>query len=299
MKIIHNLDEWQQISGESAPPGPVTGVLVGPPDHFDIVDVRNEHMKDQVGNVRHDLAWDQWKRFCQSIIQLGLKVHQIEVEPDQVDAVFTANPSLSTSDRRGNPRIILGRMNHPNRIPETEFHLKAYTELGLQCDELPSTITTWEGNGDTLRDLTRPLLWCGLGPRSEFAGHIAAAEILDLDLALLELPDPRYYHLDTALAILNESTIAIVADAFNSEGLELLNGAFENLIEVDPQEAQHRLAGNMWSPDGSHVLISSQTPVTSANLKAHGFRVIETETDEFLKSGGSVFCMRQEIRDAR
>ena len=65
MKIFRKLEEWQRAKEESAPPGPVNAVLVGPPDHFDIVDVRNEHMKDQVGNVRHDLALNQWTNFCQ------------------------------------------------------------------------------------------------------------------------------------------------------------------------------------------------------------------------------------------
>ena len=299
MKTIRNRQEWNSTRWNSSPPGPVSGVLVGPPVFFDITDVRNEHMKGQIGNVDKQRAQDQWVNLCDEIRDLGLSVHELDPQREQVDAVFTANPSLCTSDSDGLPKVIIGRMNHPNRLPESDQHQQVYDQLGLHCDSLPAEIVSWEGNGDSLRDLQRPLLWCGLGPRSEEAGHVAAGQILGLDLAFLELPTADFYHLDTALALLNETTAAFVREAFPEEGLQLLEAAFENLIEVDPQEAKSRLAGNMWCPDGSHVFITSQTPRTCALLTESGFRTIEIDTGEFLKSGGSVFCMRQEIRDAR
>ena len=299
MKTIRNLQEWDSTRWDSSPPGPVTGVLVGPPLYFDITDVRNEHMKGQIGNVDKRRAQDQWETLCDKIRRLGITIHELDPMKEQVDAVFTANPSLCTSDRAGLPRVIIGRMNHPNRVPESDQHRQVYQQLGLHCDSLPAEIVSWEGNGDSLRDLQRPLLWCGLGPRSEEAGHVAAGQLLGLDLALLELPTADFYHLDTALALLNESTAAFVREAFTAEGIQLLEAAFENLIEVDPNEAKTRLAGNMWCPDGSHVFITSQTPRTCAHLTGNGFQIIEVDTGEFLKSGGSVFCMRQEIRDVR
>jgi len=300
MKCIRSVEDWLEnpLVGDS-PPGKVKAVLVGPPCHFAITDVRNAHMEGQIGSIDIEIAMDQWNRFCTSIRDIGLDVLEIDPAPEQVDAVFTANPSLSTSDRSGRPRVILGRMNHPNRIPESEFHRSAFENYGIVCEELPAAITSWEGNGDTLRDLERPLLWCGVGPRSEIEGHLAAGEILQLDIALLKLSDPRYYHLDTALALLDGSTAAFVKEAFTEEGLHLLSAAFERLIEVDSAEAEGRLAGNMWCPDGKHVFITSGTPITSRRLEAAGFHPRELDTGEFLKSGGSVFCMRQEIRNAR
>lgn len=299
MNVIRNAKDWALSQPRISAPGPVTAVLVGPPIHFDITDVRNEHMKGQIGNVDKVRARQQWETLCKEIRDLGLDVHEIDPPEEQVDAVFTANPSLCTSDHDGEPRVILGRMNHPNRVPESTQHQQVYERLGMHCDLLPADIHSWEGNGDSLRDLQRSLLWCGLGPRSEEAGHVAAGELLGLDLALLELPNADFYHLDTALALLNETTAAFVHEAFTTEGVELLRRSFENLIEVDPEEAKTRLAGNMWCPDETHVFITSETPLTCDRLRAAGFQVIEVDTGEYLKSGGSVFCMRQEIRDAR
>ena len=61
MKTIRNRQEWDSTRWDSSPPGPVTGVLVGPPLYFDITDVRNEHMKGQIGNVDKRRAQDKEK----------------------------------------------------------------------------------------------------------------------------------------------------------------------------------------------------------------------------------------------
>ena len=44
-------------------------------------------------------------------------------------------------------------------------------------------------------------------------------------------------------------------------------------------------------PDGKHFVVHYDNPVTIAAVKALGLEVIEVDTSEFLKSGGSVFCM--------
>ena len=59
-----------------------------------------------------------------------------------------------------------------------------------------------------------------------------------------------------------------------------------------------QLAGNLWCPDGQHVLMPSNAPVTRERLIQQHLDVVEIDTGEFLKSGGSVFCMRQEIRES-
>ena len=62
---------------------------------------------------------------------------------------------------------------------------------------------------------------------------------------------------------------------------------------VPEDEARHRLASNAHCPDGKHVLIQEGCPVTNRQLKEAGFIPVELETGEFLKAGGSVFCMKQ------
>lgn len=299
MSPISDAEQW---SSTLFPPitrrSSVTGALLCSPEYFDVIDVRNAHMEGQIGSIDHDQARSQWIDLADAIESLGLTIHLLETYEHLVDAVFTANPSLVTTDVEGKTQAILGRMSHPNRREESQLHRSAIEPLGIPCQEIrPSVQGTWEGNGDTLRDPGRNLIWCGIGSRSKLDCHIEVGRMLGLEVAILELPDPSFYHLDTALALLDETTAAYVPAAFNRTGLSLLEAAFETLIEVDEQEARKSLAGNLWCPDGSHVLMPAAAPITRRRIETHDFEVREIETGEFLKSGGSVFCMRQEIRE--
>jgi N-dimethylarginine dimethylaminohydrolase len=46
---------------------------------------------------------------------------------------------------------------------------------------------------------------------------------------------------------------------------------------------------------GKHVLIESSCEGTARMLEAEGFPVVRLDTSEFLKAGGSVFCMKQAL----
>ena len=295
---ITTAQQWNDRPPRPVPlEAPVTGALLCPPDYFDVIDVRNAHMEGQIGTIDQELAWNQWLGLADAIESLGLSVHLLESHEQLVDAVFTANPSLVINDGEGIPRAIIGRMSHSNRRPESSLHRQALEKIGLPCQEIADQVEgCWEGNGDTLRHPGRALIWCGVGSRSDIDCHLEVGRMLDLEVAVLQLPDPDFYHLDTALTLLDEKRAAYVPTAFDETGRALLETAFDRLIEVDDQEARDVLAGNLWCPDGKHVLMSAGAPVTQSRLNSEGFQVVEIETGEFLKSGGSVFCMRQEIR---
>jgi N-dimethylarginine dimethylaminohydrolase len=298
--FITTANQWRDHTPRSMPAeAAVTGALLCPPEHFDVVDIRNAHMEGQIGSIDKQLAHSQWTALVDAIESLGLSIHLLPARLHLVDSVFTANPSLVTNDSEGNPCAIIGRMSHPNRTEENALHRIALEEIGVRCEELPPECEgCWEGNGDTLKHPGRAVIWCGVGSRSSAACHRQAGVILGHDVALLNLTDPCFYHLDTALAIIDRNRAAVVRRAFDDEGLALLEEAFEQLIEVDESEAKEQLAGNLWCPDGQHVLMPSNAPVTRERLIQQQLDVVEIDTGEFLKSGGSVFCMRQEIRES-
>ncbi len=297
---IRTADEWcaatPRAMGREAP---VQGALMCPPEHFDVIDVRNVHMAQHIGSIDHAEARRQWNALVDTIESIGLQVHPLVPHPGEVDAVFTANPSLVSIDGSGKPVAVLGRMSHPNRQAESHNHRQLIEELGIRCLEIDTELPgTWEGNGDTLLHPGRSLLWCGEGPRSSVQLHLEVGRMLGHQVALLKLPDPCFYHLDTALAMIDEDRAAVVPAAFDRDGIALLESAFDHLIEVDEEEARDRLACNMWCPDRQHVLLPAGAPITAARLAEQGLKVLEVETGEFLKSGGSVFCMRQEFRES-
>ena len=67
---------------------------------------------------------------------------------------------------------------------------------------------------------------------------------------------------------------------------------FKNLIEVPLVEAKQGFVTNGHSPNGKHFIVHKGNERTVSELKANGITVIEVDTSQFLKSGGSVFCMK-------
>ena len=153
----------------------------------------------------------------------------------------------------------------------------------------------WEGGGDSLWHPGRHFLWAGYGQRSQRAAHQGLSRTLRVPMALLRLVDPVFYHLDTCLALLDRETAVWVPEAFDETARELLRHAFPRLLEVEAAEARGRLAANLYCPDGKAVLLPDAAPRTRRRLEEAGFRVREVPLDEFLKSGGSVFCLKQEL----
>ena len=117
--------------------------------------------------------------------------------------------------------------------------------------------------------------------------------MLDVTGILLELADETLYHLDTCLSVLDRTTALWVPSAFTSESAEMVERLIPTLIEVPTDEATSLLACNAHCPDATHVLIQSGCDITNSCLRNAGFEVVEVDTSEFLKSGGSVFCMKQ------
>jgi N-dimethylarginine dimethylaminohydrolase len=89
--------------------------------------------------------------------------------------------------------------------------------------------------------------------------------------------------------------VLIAPAAFDDEGRALIEKGFDTIIEAPDEEARHQFACNAHSPDGKHVLIQEGCEGTTERLRSEGFLPIELDTSEFLKAGGSVFCMKQMI----
>ncbi|MGE3164465.1 MAG: dimethylarginine dimethylaminohydrolase family protein [Planctomycetota bacterium] len=295
--IVSDLADWRRLPlAHYARPAAATGVLVCPPTHFDVVDVQNIHMVGRVAQVDRSRAEIEWRQLCDAFRGVGLRVEELEPEAGLVDLVFTANPSLHGVGRDGEPFCIEARMRHASRQPEVARHMDWARQHGLRRVRIPPHVSgCFEGGGDGVWHPGHFALWGGVGPRSDRACFEALSAELDLPVILLELVDPAFYHLDTCLATLGPGRAAAVLSAFDDSGRQLLRAAFSELIEVDEAEARERLAGNLYCPNGRDVFLPAGSPRTRARLEAHGLQVTELRTDEFLKSGGSIYCLRQEL----
>ena len=77
--------------------------------------------------------------------------------------------------------------------------------------------------------------------------------------------------------------------------LRLIESLFSRIIDVGEKDAMQMMACNATAFNGRHVVLQEGAEDTNRQLRDLGFEVIEVETSEFLKSGGSVYCMKMEI----
>jgi len=253
------------------------------PDAYDVTYAINPHMKDADGRLKRvdrANAVRQWNELRTTFERIGCDVHVVPSDARFPDMVFCANQTFPFGDKR----VLMSRMHAPERRGEVDLLRDAFVALGYAPIDLAEG--TLEGAGDLVRDGDR--IFAGHGFRSDALDEVA--RITGEPLVRLRLVDPRFYHLDTCLAILGRGRAAYVRCAFDDESLTRLRARFD-LVEIDEDEAARLLACNLFCPDGENVVIQKGCTRTIAKLGA--FRVHEVDTSEFLKAGGSVFCMKQ------
>lgn len=267
-------------------------VLMVKPTFFDVEYVINPHMEGQIGKVDKMRARSEWDFLRNGFQELGYDTHIIEGAEHLPDMVFCANQSLPYSDGSVN-KVIMSRMRTPQRkgeVPliEAFFEKSDYEILHLD----PEKVDSFEGMGDALWHPGKKLLWGGHGYRTTENVYSEISALLDVPVVLLKLTDETFYHLDTCMSVLDKKTVLIYPDAFSEESLELIYHLFERVITSTSYEAEKLLAVNAVCPDGKNVLIQQGCTDVNKKLRDAGFSIHEYSTYQFLKSGGSVFCMK-------
>ncbi|MDX1637545.1 MAG: arginine deiminase-related protein [Balneolaceae bacterium] len=271
-------------------------VLMVEPTYFSVDYVINPHMAENVGTVNKMEASNQWQVIADRFEQIGLPVETVKGEEDLPDMVFCANQSLPFLDGDGNTHVVMSIMHSDQRKKEVPYIEQWYRQNGYAVHHLDhGNITDFEGCGDAIWHNGRRLLWGGYGYRSSLEAYRVISELFELPVITLQLVDEAFYHLDTCLCVLNETTVLIYPGAFTDEGLRLINSVFGRVIKATEYEAKKQFACNATCPDGNNVIIQKGCTDTVTKLRDAGFAVHEVDTSEYLKSGGSVFCMKQMV----
>ena len=253
-------------------------------------------MTDNVGRVDKVEAKTEWDILENTFEQIGISVHQIEGEEGLPDMVFCANQSLPFIGIDGDKHVIMSIMHADERKDEVAYIEQWYRQNGYEIHYLDEgSIEDFEGCGDAIWHTGKRLLWGGYGYRSSVQAYETVAETFGVPVIALELVDESFYHLDTCFCVLNEDTVLIYPEAFTDEGLALINEVFDNVIHASKYEATELFACNATCPDGKNVIIQKGCTDVNKKLRDAGFAVHEISTGEFLKSGGSVFCMKMMV----
>lgn len=228
-------------------------------------------------------AVEQWGALRRVYLDLGHTVDLVPPRPGLPDMVYAANGGIVVGDT-----AVVARFAYPQRAGEADAYADWMTGRGLTP---ACTRSVNEGQGDLL--VVGSTLLAGWGFRTEREAHDEIAAIMGLPVVSLQLVDPRFYHLDTALAVLDDTTIAYYPPAFTDAGRARIAELFPDAIEVASADA-YVLGLNVVS-DGRHVVMPAAATGFAAQLRDAGFEPIGVDLTELLKGGGSVKCCTLEL----
>jgi N-dimethylarginine dimethylaminohydrolase len=258
--------------------------LMCPPEHFSVDYAINPWMDVARGTDRA-LAMQQWETLRRTYLELGHDVQLIDAEPGLPDMVFAANGGLVIEGQG-----LGARFTHAERRAEGPAYLRWLEAAGLKAVTEPVHVN--EGEGDFL--VVGDLVLAGTGFRTDPGAHGEVQELFGIPVVSLQLVDPRFYHLDTALAVLGDHDVAYFPEAFSPGSRGVLQRLFPDAILTGEEDAT--VLGLNAVSDGRHVVLPAAARDLAAQLRERGYEPVGVDLSELLKAGGSVKCCTLEIR---
>lgn len=255
------------------------------PDFFDIEYEINVwmHEDDQPAD---ETAHQQWQKLYDIYTKrLGWDVELIEPVKGLPDMVFATDCCLMIGGK-----ALLSSFRYPQRQPETGHFERWLAHNGYT--ELKHAGSFFEGGGDNL--VCGDKILAGYGFRSAPEAADEMRGYFGRDVISLRITDPRFYHLDTSLAVLSDDTVAFYPGALDKDSQDRLRAAVPNIIEASVEEAQGFGLNSV--SDGQTVITSNASESLLQKYRDAGFEVIGTPILEFRKSGGGVKCLTLELK---
>ncbi|WP_018536576.1 arginine deiminase-related protein [Streptomyces sp. MspMP-M5] len=294
------------------------------PTHFTVEYAINPWMREDA-EVDTALALQQWENLVRAYRDHGHTVETIQPVAGLPDMVFAANSAVVVGGRA------FGSLFHaPQRRPESREYEIWFKAAGY---DLYRPESACEGEGD-LAPVGRYLL-AGTGFRTTRDAHAAVQEFFGRPVISLQLTDPYFYHLDTALFVLDDGLPTTTGSGTGTgtgtgtaEGHSIAGaggtggtggdeegghatiayypeafspGSREVLRHLFPDAVlatrDDALAFGLNSvSDGRHVFIAPQATHLIEQLTARGYVPVPVDLSEFHKAGGGIKCCTQELR---
>lgn len=254
------------------------------PTYFDVTYSINPWM-DPGKPTLAQVGLAQWKQLHDTFVDLGHDVQLIEPVPGLPDMVFAANGATVLDGK-----VLVARFRHPQRAGEAAAYLEWFGRGGWS--EVRQAQYVNEGEGDFL--CVGEEILAGTGFRSELRAHDEVREFFGRPVVSLTLVDPRFYHLDTALAVLGDGEIMYHPAAFSPESRAILAERFPEAILADEVDAA--VFGLNALSDGRNVVLPPQATGLAAQLRERGYTPVAADMTELLKAGGSVKCCTLDLR---
>ncbi|WP_010204744.1 dimethylargininase [Salinibacterium sp. PAMC 21357] len=258
-------------------------VLMCRPDFFTVTYSINPWMNPN-DPTDTSLAVKQWQTLYDTYIDLGFTVELIDPIDGLPDMVYAANGGFVIDGKAYGALF-----TYDERKAEGPAYMDWFGANGL---EVASPENVNEGEGDFL--LVGDNILAGMGFRTSVESHRELAEISGRNVVSLNLINPSFYHVDTAIAKLDETNIAYLESAFDEPSLEKLRALYPDAILATEEDAAV-LGLNSYS-DGYNVVIAARAKDFERQLKERGYNPIGVDLSELLLGGGGVKCCTLELR---
>ncbi|MET0934295.1 MAG: dimethylargininase [Mycetocola sp.] len=235
-------------------------------------------------------ALAQWQTLYDTYLGLGHTVELVDPIAGLPDMVYSANGGFVIDN------VAYGAsFTYPERQAEGPAYMDWFRERSFDV-RVPENIN--EGEGDFL--LVGNTILAGTGFRSESRSHSEVAALFGREVVTLSLVNPNFYHLDTAVAVLDPLTgdenanIAYLPSAFDAKSLAILQDRYPDAIIVSEEDAS--ILGLNSISDGYNVVIAARATGFERQLRERGYNPIGVDLSELLLGGGGVKCCTLELR---
>jgi N-dimethylarginine dimethylaminohydrolase len=266
-------------------------ILMCRPDYFTVSYRINPWMHPEAPTDT-SLAVAQWEVLYRTYLDLGFDVQLIDPIEGLPDMVYAANGGFVLDN------IAYGAsFTYPERQPEGPAYMDWFRANGYDV-RVPENVN--EGEGDFL--LVGDVLLAGQGFRSASNSHEELGAIYGRQVVSLNLINPSFYHLDTAIAVLDPeggpdgspANIAYLPSAFDEPSLTILRERYPDAIIVTEEDAA--VLGLNSYGDGYNMVIASRAKDFERQLRERGYNPIGVDLSELLLGGGGVKCCTLELR---
>jgi N-dimethylarginine dimethylaminohydrolase len=265
------------------------------PEHFTVSYTINPWM-EPANPTDTAKAVAQWQVLYDTYLALGHDVQLIDPIPGLPDMVYTANGGFVIDG------VAYGaKFRFEERAPEAPAFMDWFRDHGFRV-AVPEEVN--EGEGDFL--LVGDTILAGTGFRSTGDSHHELGDVFGKEVVSLNLVDPRFYHLDTAISVLDpvegpggvdRANIAYLPAAFDGPSRAILEERYPDAIRVADEDGA--VFGLNSASDGLNVLISPRATGFEAQLRERGYNPVLIDLSELLLGGGGIKCCTLELRQAQ
>jgi len=264
------------------------------PEHFTVSYTINPWM-EPANPTDTARAVRQWQSLYDTYLALGHDVQLIDPIEGLPDMVYTANGGFIIDG------VAYGaKFRFQERVPEGPAFMEWF---GVNGFRVVDPVEVNEGEGDFL--LVGDTILAGTGFRSTGDSHRELREVFGREVVSLRLVDPRFYHLDTAISVLDpvegpagvdRANIAYLPGAFDDDSQRILAERYPDAIRVSDEDGA--VFGLNSASDGLNVLISPRAKGFEAQLRERGYNPVLIDLSELLLGGGGIKCCTLELRGA-